>query len=156
SQLRGVGGCPSGDQDTPPQPPRLLPPSRGDFQGSKMKADKKRNEAISKNQSTHSRPSYVGFVLSALAGAILLVSTSTLSGPESRAKVLDDFEAAAPLFSWQGSAKISTARPAHGKNCLEVQFHSHSGTLTTSLQDGNWTGYDRLLFDVYNPETTPV
>src|SRR5207247_2461705 len=43
-----------------------------------------------------------------------------------------------------------------GRNCLEVQFDSHSGILTTSLQEGNWSGYDRLLFDVYSPEATPT
>jgi len=108
------------------------------------------------NLEAHPRWRYVGLVLSALAGGVLLVSTPTLSRPEPRTKVLDDFERAAPLTGWQGSAKISAAHATHGKNGLEVQFDSRSGTLTTSLQDGDWTGYERLLFDVYNPEATPV
>jgi Beta-galactosidase/Beta-galactosidase trimerisation domain len=99
---------------------------------------------------------YAGFVLVTISCLVVLVSTPTLSRPEPRAKLLDDFETAAPLTRWQGPVKISTAHPAHGKNCLEVQFDSRSGTLTTSLQDGDWTGYERLLFDVYNPEATPV
>ena len=99
---------------------------------------------------------YSGFAFAAIALGIVLVSDSLLSRPAPQVKVLDDFEAEASLTHWQGSVRVSTTHPAHGRNCLEVRFDSQSGILTTPFQEGNWTGYDRLLFDVYNPETTPV
>jgi glycosyl hydrolase family 42 (putative beta-galactosidase) len=123
---------------------------------SKVKAAKKPNEAVLETRPVFAWWRHGVFVLAAIAFGVVLVSISTLSRPAPQAKLLDDFETEASLARWQGSVKISTAHPAHGKNCLEVQFHSHSGVLTTSLQEGNWTGYDRLLFDVYNPKTTPI
>ncbi|PYV86119.1 MAG: hypothetical protein DMG05_20765, partial [Acidobacteria bacterium] len=123
---------------------------------SNVKSPEKRNEAVLETRAAFTWRKYGGFVLAAVAFGVMLVSTSTLSRPTPQVKVLDDFETDASLTRWQGSVKISTAHPAHGRNCLEVRFDSHSGILTTAFQEGNWTGYERLLFDVYNPEATPI
>jgi hypothetical protein len=96
------------------------------------------------------------FAFATIVWGFMVVSTSTFSQPAPRVKLLDDFETEASFTRWQGPAKMSTAHASHGRNCLQVQFNSHSAILTTSPQDGNWTGYDRLLFDAYNTEATPI
>jgi hypothetical protein len=36
-----------------------------------------------------------------------------------------------------------------------VDFKAASNTLSLAVPDGDWSGYDRLLFDVFNPESQP-
>ncbi|MEW5977079.1 MAG: beta-galactosidase [Acidobacteriota bacterium] len=95
-----------------------------------------------------------------LAG-ILSAATCLLSGPAAsqgsgRVEVIDDFEGKASLAGWQGDIRLSGAHPSHGKSGLEVQFGSTSSLLSYFPRTGNWSGFERLLFDVYNPANTPV
>ncbi len=104
---------------------------------------------------TRSKPVLLLILVSATSSGISALRPSTLSAEAGNVLVLDDFESATLNGRWQGPARLSGAHPSHGRSCLEVRFDSKSTTLSASLPDSNWSGFDRLLFDVYNPERVP-
>src|SRR5215831_3303804 len=68
------------------------------------------------------------------------------------ATVLDDFEDQSTLKKWKGSAVISNALAAHGKNCLELKApEGQSLWLETENIIKDWSAFDCLKFDIYNP-----
>ncbi len=89
------------------------------------------------------------------SAAVFLLSGLSQS-PGSKVRVLDDFESDAGLTGWQGDVHRSTAHPSHGKNGLEVRFSASSSVLSYQPKNSDWGEFDRLLFDVYSPERTPV
>src|SRR5438034_5911588 len=88
--------------------------------------------------------------------AVTALSSSILSREPGKVAVLDDFESGLAPASWHGQVRLSNSHPAHGRNCLEVKFDSNSATLSTSPQNANWSGFERLLFDVFSPEVVPL
>src|SRR5215471_3308875 len=66
--------------------------------------------------------------------------------------VLDDFEDQASLKKWSGTFSVSNKFPAHGKNCLELEApQGQSLWLETNQFIKNWSVFDCLKFDIYNP-----
>src|SRR6478672_12883700 len=66
--------------------------------------------------------------------------------------VLDDFEDHSSLEKWSGTFSVSNKFPAHGKSCLELKAsNGQSLWLETEKITKNWTGFDCLKFDIYNP-----
>jgi len=88
--------------------------------------------------------------------AVMALSSSILSRESGKVAVLDDFESGPAPAGWHGQVRLSNSHPAHGRNCLEVKFDSNSATVSTSPQNGNWSGFERLLFDVFSPEVVPL
>jgi len=88
--------------------------------------------------------------------AVMALSSSILSRESAKVAVLDDFESGPAPAGWHGQVRLSNSHPAHGRNCLEVKFDSNSATVSTSPQNGNWSGFERLLFDVFSPEVVPL
>jgi hypothetical protein len=95
------------------------------------------------------------WVLFVLPVSAFLLSTWTFLSQTGKVLVLDDFETDASLSRWQGPCRLSTTHPAHGNSCLEVKFTSPSTTLSMPVKEGDWSGYDRLLFDVFSSEIQP-
>ena len=101
-------------------------------------------------------------VVRRLLGALILLiaglplfSRLALSGEAGKVRVLDDFEAESSLSQWQGPLRLSSAHPAHGRNCLEARFDASSSGFSLLVKKGDWGGYDHLFFDVYSPEALP-
>ena len=66
--------------------------------------------------------------------------------------VLDDFEDHSTQKKWKGTSVISSAFPAHGKNCLELKAHEgQSLWLETENIIKDWSAFEYLQFDIYNP-----
>jgi hypothetical protein len=87
---------------------------------------------------------------------VLLLSNLSFSRESQNNQVLGDFESEGDLSQWKGDIQLSTAHPSHGTRCLEVRFGPNSAVLSTSPPDGNWSRFERLLFDAYNPEAHPI
>ena len=86
----------------------------------------------------------------------LLLSVSTgIGGATGRVLVLADFEDGASLDGWQSPLRPSTDHPSHGKGCVQVDFNSPRDAITLSVEDGDWSPYQRLLFDVFSGEAQP-
>lgn len=58
---------------------------------------------------------------------------------------------------WEGPTEPSQKYVSHGDYSLKLTLapSGYSGASLTTLQN-NWTGYDTLIFDVYNPQLTPI
>ena len=83
----------------------------------------------------------------------LLVSLLACDADDRRETlVLDSFESASSLDRWEGPAALSREYPAQGKSSLRLDL---SGRLSRSLVSeelpGDWSAYERLKFDIYNP-----
>ncbi|MEA2063295.1 MAG: beta-galactosidase [Gemmatimonadota bacterium] len=66
--------------------------------------------------------------------------------------VLDDFENISSLEHWQGPVSLSDGYPAHGKGCLEIDLSDRRArTLETGALPRDWSSYELLKFDIYNP-----
>ncbi|HUU26934.1 MAG TPA: beta-galactosidase [archaeon] len=66
--------------------------------------------------------------------------------------VLDDFENESSLELWSGPVSLSGDYPAHGKSCLRLDLKDvRSRFLASEKLPGDWSGYDLLKFDIYNP-----
>ncbi len=91
-----------------------------------------------------------------LIGAFLIFSgMPTLSIESPKVGIIDDFETGLDRNCWQGPIQLSQAHPAHGKSSLEVKFISASPSVSLQVKSGDWSGHDRLLFDVFNSESEP-
>ena len=68
--------------------------------------------------------------------------------------VLDDFEDQSSLQKWSGTFSGSNKFPAHGKSCLELKApEEQSLWLETEKITKNWSQFDCLKFDIYNPSS---
>ena len=71
-------------------------------------------------------------------------------------RVIDDFESGLARGRWEGSIQRSTLHPSHGRYGLEVKFDAAAKAFSAHFHDDNWSPYERLLFDAFNPEPQPV
>jgi beta-galactosidase GanA len=100
------------------------------------------------------------FALSALV--LTSLSFSSPSQPQSgkhaqvpkAPKILDDFEGASSLASWRGKVELSRTHSGHGRQSLKASLSPQD--VSSDLLPKDWRGYDRLLFDIFNPEVAPV
>ncbi len=73
-------------------------------------------------------------------------------------KVLDDFEGGAIRWTGDYSGSIVAENATHGDNAFKVVFpagREYPG-ITASRLDLDWSGFDTLRMDVYNPQPQPV
>ncbi|HUU26933.1 MAG TPA: beta-galactosidase [archaeon] len=90
------------------------------------------------------------FFLLALGLASMLVCS--LSPKAGNVLVLDDFEKDSSLELWKGPVSLSGDYPAHGKSCLKLDLSDRRyRTLESETLPRDWSGYELLKFDVYNP-----
>jgi len=86
---------------------------------------------------------------------IVLFVFLACSSPQPAAKnvlVLGDFEDASSLELWKGPVSLSAEYPAHGKSCLVLDLSDRrSRGLEREKLPRDWSGYDLLKFDIYNP-----
>ena len=69
--------------------------------------------------------------------------------------VLDDFEDASSLERWKGAVSLSSEYPAHGKKCLKLDLTDRrSRSISSEVLPGDWSSYEFLKFDIYNPGDT--
>jgi len=78
-------------------------------------------------------------------------------------KVLCDFETEADVKQWQyvaGTPRLVTESVTHGKNALEITFDpkaQYNGAYVYwKRPPRDWTAYDALVLDVFNPSPDPV
>ena len=76
-----------------------------------------------------------------------------------RFPVLADFESPFEIGRWSGNARLSIDRTVFfaGQTSLKVDLNTdrYSGATLKYFQ-GDWKGYDRLSFAVFNPEAEPL
>ncbi|MHB8655644.1 MAG: beta-galactosidase [Terriglobia bacterium] len=91
-------------------------------------------------------------------GALLLGVAAPLSPGRSptvgKVTVLDDFESPQSLQNWRGQMALSRNHQSHERQSLKVTLFP--GDLVSEKLPKDWSGYDRLLLDIYNPEPAPV
>jgi len=69
--------------------------------------------------------------------------------------VLDDFENADSLARWEGSLSLSTEKVCHGTASARIDLSDRRARfVVTEKLPGDWSGYDRLKFDIFNPSGT--
>jgi hypothetical protein len=71
-----------------------------------------------------------------------------------KAAVLDNFETAESLKTWDGEVALSREHASHGRQSLKVSLFPKK--LTTEKLPKDWRGYDRLLLDIFNPESSAL
>lgn len=81
-------------------------------------------------------------------------SSRTALGP--KIQILDDFESELIPGRWEGSVQRTTAHAARGRYALEARFDAKTNSLSAHMQNADWSSYDRLLFDAFNPEPQPA
>jgi beta-galactosidase GanA len=82
---------------------------------------------------------------------ILLLFVPLCAYAASSVLVLDDFEASGSSRRWVGPVAVDPTKAAHGRNSARVTFSSDKAEVSSSKLPADWSGYDRLLFDVYHP-----
>jgi hypothetical protein len=66
--------------------------------------------------------------------------------------ILDDFEEKSDTVNWTGSVSRSKEFPAHGSFCLRISgTEGQSSWCETRHIPGDWSNFDLLKFDIYNP-----
>jgi hypothetical protein len=66
--------------------------------------------------------------------------------------VLDDFESEDSLTRWSGPVSISKEQASHGHGSLKIDLdRGGANSLTSERLPADWSGYELLLFDIYNP-----
>jgi hypothetical protein len=66
--------------------------------------------------------------------------------------VLDDFENQSGPVNWTGPASRSKDYSAHGRSCLKISApEGQSARLESIIIPKDWSNYEFLKFDVYNP-----
>jgi len=80
-------------------------------------------------------------------------SSSTAESTQ-EVKVLSDFESQSALTVWNGHVSLSKEFPAHGKSSLKLSS-SDGGSLWLESEKlpKDWSAYDYLKFDIYNPSS---
>ena len=84
-------------------------------------------------------------------GSVLSIVAPNAAG---KVAVLDDFESAASLNRWEGEVALSPEHASHGRQSLKVTLFPRQ--LSTEKLPKDWRGYDRLLLDIYNPESSTL
>ena len=83
------------------------------------------------------------------------MACSTPPAVTNNTQVLDDFESDSSLQLWSGPVSISTSYVAHGKSGLRLDLSDRrSRGLVSDKLPGDWSAYDLLKFDIYNPSGT--
>jgi len=98
------------------------------------------------------------FPRAAAVAMLLSLVTASAAFAAPQVKVLDDFEGG--VINWTGiyRGSIVSEYAMHGSKAFKVTFEKgveYPG-ITASKIDLDWTGYDTLKLDVYNPQTKPV
>jgi len=69
--------------------------------------------------------------------------------------LLDDFESESSLNQWKGPISLSREYPAHGRSCIRLDLSQRRSRLLESESlPQDWSGYELLKFDIYNPSLT--
>jgi len=69
----------------------------------------------------------------------------------SKVSVIDDFEDKTSVDRWKGTFDISDKYPSHGQLGIELTSPSGSISLESEKIPTDWSGFETLKFDVYNP-----
>ena len=94
---------------------------------------------------TFSRFGFIVFVpVLALFG-----SNAATQSTAGRVLVLEDFETPQAKGRWQGPLEILSGRASHGGSAARVRVDGRRTQISSTHLEGDWRGYDRLLFDVY-------
>ena len=73
---------------------------------------------------------------------------------EEKVLVFDDFEDPSTLKSWKGTVSLSQQFSSHGKTALSLYAKEWQPLLAENESiPKNWTGYECLKFDIYNPSS---
>lgn len=81
-------------------------------------------------------------------------SPAQLNPLENKALVIDDFENPSTLKNWKGNVSLSDKFPSNGKTGLCLLAKGWQPFLAENENIlKNWTGYDCLKFDIYNPSS---
>ena len=92
------------------------------------------------------------FVLLVLLAVFALNASSLLFA---ETYLLDDFESESSLKQWKGPVSLSRDYASHGRNCLRLDLSDRrSRVLESESLPGDWSGYELLKFDIYNPSGT--
>jgi beta-galactosidase GanA len=83
-----------------------------------------------------------------------LLATSVLVGA-GQVRVLDDFETPASIQRWEGPLLISRARAVHGVSSGRLSFTAGHARFSSRQMNNDWSGFDRLAFDVYSDSDEP-
>ncbi|MFQ6041977.1 MAG: hypothetical protein ACE5PV_14055, partial [Candidatus Poribacteria bacterium] len=85
------------------------------------------------------------------------------SGLSEEVKLLCDFEDAGALAQWginSGTPRLVTEGMTQGKRALEIQFDPkgryYGAYLYWNRVQGDWSGYDAAVLDVWNPNPIPI
>ena len=91
-----------------------------------------------------------------LASLLALLLSSPFVEPQNadHTRVLDDFESAESLSRWRGQLELSADHAAHGRRSLKATLFPQDVLSEQLAKD--WRGYDRLLFDINNPASSPI
>ena len=65
-----------------------------------------------------------------------------------RVLVLEDFETPGAAARWEG-VEVAAEHASHGTKAARVRIDPRNPQFSSAKLPANWTGYDRLLFDVY-------
>jgi beta-galactosidase GanA len=65
--------------------------------------------------------------------------------------VLDDFEASSPPGRWLGPIAVDRTKASHGRSSARLNFSSGKAEFSSTSLRKDWSGFDRLLFDVHYP-----
>ncbi len=79
---------------------------------------------------------------------------ATSQSPQGRVLVLEDFEQPQASARWTGPLESRSGRASHGSNSARVRLDGHRAQISSTHLAGDWSGYDRLLFDVYSESET--
>ncbi|MGH9846182.1 MAG: beta-galactosidase, partial [Blastocatellia bacterium] len=86
--------------------------------------------------------------------AALVCSSFTRPQSANQTTVLDDFESAASLARWRGQVALSSDHAGHGRQSLKAMLFPQD--IVSDKLPKDWRRHDRLLFDIFNPESSPV
>jgi len=89
-----------------------------------------------------------------IAALIFFLAPLTACGPSDsgRTLVLDNFETESSLERWEGPGRLSREYPAKGSKCLKLDLSDTRYCYLSSEElPGDWSSYDLLKFDIYNP-----
>jgi len=83
---------------------------------------------------------------------LLFLASCTRNDTKTEVIVFDDFESPTISAIWKGTVSLSREFPAHGRSCLEINSpDGQSLWLESEELIKDWSNYDYLKFDIYNP-----
>ena len=78
------------------------------------------------------------------------LAAAAVAAEPGRVLVLEDFEAAGAAARWEGPVEVSAEHASHGRLGAKVRLERGKAQFSSARLAGNWTGYSRLLFDIYS------